>query len=303
LSMSIERLSNNLSLIPLTLKRRGFRHFIGAWIYSTGDTVIMVDPGPSSTVHVLLNALKEMNIFHIDLILLTHIHIDHAGGLGTLLKHYPDAKVICHPKGIPHLVERAGLWAASRKVLGEIAELYGEPEPVPGDSVDFKGRVSIRDTVVTIHETPGHASHHLSFRIGDLLFVGEAMGIYYQLDGRFYLRISSPMGFRIEDYRKSLALLNDLDASVLCFSHYGLTRDMGKVFKSAADQIEVWSVVIGQCQGLSSTLFEEKVMEMLMTADPALSCFRQLPGDIQGREMDLLGNSFKGFMAALNAAK
>jgi len=298
--MTIEHFSEHLHLIPLDLPREGFHHFIGVWIYSTDKTVILIDPGPSSTVQALMKALEEMKIHYIDLILLTHIHTDHSGGLGTLLTHYPDAKVICHPKGIPHLIEGVKLWEASKKVLGDIAELYGKPDPTPGQNIDFKDHVSMSDTTVRIFETPGHASHHLSFQIGDLFFVGEAMGMFYQREKDFYLRISSPLGFRIDDYMKSLALLKDLDAAALCFSHYGLTREIEKVLKLAVTQVEIWSKVIGRYQTLDTPIFEEKVLGALVTEDPGLSCFHQLPDDIKRRELDLLGNSFRGFRAALN---
>jgi len=100
-----------------------------------------VKTGDDKRIPILPEALEEMNVRHVDYILPTHIHLDHAGGLGFLLKHYPGARAICHRKGIPHLIEPAKLWEASKKVLGDIADLYGELVPVPEGNIDFKSDI------------------------------------------------------------------------------------------------------------------------------------------------------------------
>ena len=298
--MTIESISNNLHLIPLNLPREGFHHFISTWIYSHDDAVVLVDPGPRSTIPVLLKALEEIKVGHIDYILLTHIHLDHAGGLGFLLKHYPDSKIICHRKGIPHLVESAKLWEASKKILGDIADLYGEPDPVSETYIDFKNNIRVGSISVTAYETPGHASHHLSYKIGEILFAGEALGIFYPMEKDIYIRIASPPGFDISDYKRSLNILKNLEIAALCFSHYGISCDKEKIFELAFAQTELWSKVISQYGYLESPSFEEKVIEELLAVDPGLSCFHQLPEDIKRREIYFLINSFKGFKIALN---
>lgn len=282
------------------MPREGFRDFIGTWIYSRGDAVILVDPGPRSTIPVLLKALEDINIGHLDYILLTHIHLDHAGGLGFLLRHYPEARAICHRKGISHLVEPAKLWEASKQVLGDIADLYGELDPVPEGNIEFKSDLWVGSIPVNVYETPGHAVHHLSFKIGDILFAGEALGIHYPLGKDMYLRIASPPGFDIRDYRRSLGLLKNLDIALLCFGHYGISWETEEIFRLASAQAELWSEIISRYSYLESPLFEEKVLDALLPVDPGLSCFPQLPDDIKKREIYFLGNSFKGFKVALS---
>ncbi len=297
--MTIKRISENLYLIPLNLPREGFHHFICAWVYSYDDDVILVDPGPRSTIPVLLKALEEMKVGHIDYILLTHIHLDHAGGLGLLLRHYPEAKTICHRKGISHLVEPAKLWEASKKVLGDIADLYGELDPVPEADLDFRSNILAGNITITVYETLGHAPHHLSYKIGDILFAGEALGIFYPMGKDTYLRIASPPGFDIRDYKKSLGILKNLNIASLCFGHYGISYEIEKIFDLASAQTELWSKVIGQYSYLESPVFEEKVLDALLPVDPGLSCFHQLPDDIKKREIYFLCNSFKGFKVAI----
>jgi glyoxylase-like metal-dependent hydrolase (beta-lactamase superfamily II) len=294
----IEPLFDNLYLIPLDLPREGFHHFLCAWLYKDDSTVILVDPGPRSTMPALLQALEAMKIRRIDHILLTHIHLDHAGGLGLLFERYPDAKATCHPKGIPHLLKPAKFWEDSRKVLYETALLYGEPAPVPEKNIDCRRDLPAGEITVTVYETPGHAPHHLCYRIGDMLFAGEAAGIFYPIKNDLYLRIAAPPGFDLHDYKRSLGILRDMDASVLCYSHYGLSFEIQKLLALASAQTELWATVIEGCSALESPLFEEQVFDALLADDPGLSCFHQLPADVKKREAYFLGNSFRGFRSA-----
>jgi glyoxylase-like metal-dependent hydrolase (beta-lactamase superfamily II) len=301
--MTIKPVSDNLYLIPLDLPKEGFHHFLCAWLYQDDSTVILVDPGPRSTMPALLQALEAMKIRHIDHVLLTHIHLDHAGGLGLLLEHYPDVKATCHPKGVPHLLEPARLWEASRKILYETAVLYGEPAPVPERNMNCRRDFPAGEITVKVYETPGHAPHHLCYRIGDMLFAGEAAGIFYPMENDLYLRIAAPPGFDLHDYRRSLGILRDIDAPMLCYSHYGPSFDIRKLLNLASVQTELWATVIEGCSALESPIFEEKVFEALLVQDPGLSCFYQLPDDVKKRETYFLGNSFRGFRIALNKKK
>ena len=124
----------NLALIPLPQDLPGFDTFISAWLV-TGERTYLVDPGPAVTIQKLVAALRALHIHHLDAILLTHIHIDHSGGIGDLVTHFPDTPVVCHPKAVEHLVDPARLWAGSVKTLGAIARAYGPISPVPADRV------------------------------------------------------------------------------------------------------------------------------------------------------------------------
>lgn len=296
----IKPVFDNLHLIPLDLPSEGFHHFLCAWLYKDDHTVILIDPGPRSTMPALLQALEEMNIRHIDHILLTHIHLDHAGGLGLLLERYPSAKAICHPRGIPHLLKPENLWEASKKVLFETAILYGEPAPVVEKYLDGRHDIPAGEVTVEVYETPGHAPHHRCYRIGDMLFTGEAAGIFYPMENDRYLRIAAPPGFDLHDYRSSLGILRNIDATVLCYGHYGLSFEIRILLNLAAAQTELWATVISKFSKLESPLFEEKVFEALLVQDPGLSRFHLLPADVKKRETYFLGNSFRGIRMTLN---
>jgi len=116
----------------------GFRRFISSWLYRGPAFTLLVDPGPLSTIPHLVGELRRLGVGRLDAILLTHIHIDHAGGAGALLREFPEARVICHPEGIRHLIAPEKLWEGSRKVLGKLAEAYGEIVPVPAEKIGFQ---------------------------------------------------------------------------------------------------------------------------------------------------------------------
>ncbi|MCP4694015.1 MAG: MBL fold metallo-hydrolase, partial [Desulfobacterales bacterium] len=98
----IEMLSDRLGLITLTPPIPGFDDFIAAWLYKGEDATFVVDVGPSATADGLLNALEELGVKRLDYILLTHIHLDHAGAAGEMTRRFPDARIVCHKAGIPH---------------------------------------------------------------------------------------------------------------------------------------------------------------------------------------------------------
>jgi glyoxylase-like metal-dependent hydrolase (beta-lactamase superfamily II) len=293
--MAVQPYGENLRLIDLDLPREGFRTFISSWLYRPGDLTILVDPGPRSTIPVLLEALKTEGIDTLDYILLTHIHVDHAGGAGLLLARYPDARVICHPQGIRHMIDPAKLWEGSRKVLGEIAEAYGEIAPIPSGSIGVEERIEKGNLVIAAYETPGHAPHHLCFLIGDVLFAGEVAGINYPFrDGELYLRPATPPPFNYEIYRGSLEKASLLGAARLCFGHYGARTDSGNVFTLALAQLDNWLATVKKYRDNQPDSFEEPVFADLLAHDRGLRRYHELPPDIQARERYFSFNSIRG---------
>jgi len=187
-----------LHLIDLDQPLPGQRRFISCWVSVGPDVVFLVDPGPPGTAAHLLENLDALNLPRLDFILLTHIHLDHGGATAAVLKRWPRAKVICQPKGRSHLIDPGRLWAGSLEVLGHKAEVYGEPGPVNPDSiVSYSALDSYGIDVVP---TPGHAPHHICFRHGRTLYLGEAAGTFSSLGQGpdtpdYYLRPATPPRF------------------------------------------------------------------------------------------------------------
>ncbi|MFN2256994.1 MAG: MBL fold metallo-hydrolase, partial [Desulfuromonadaceae bacterium] len=187
----------NLHQVYLDQKNlTGFRNFINAWIYTDARKAFVVDPGPLSTIPVLIDALQQRGVEHLDYILLTHIHIDHAGGTGELVRRFPHTRVICHPAGVKHMLEPQALWDGSLKVLGKVAQEYGEIVPVPAENIHLQStledRAKLDDPRIEILHTPGHASHHLSFMLDNLLIAGEVAGVGCDTPVGNYMRPATP---------------------------------------------------------------------------------------------------------------
>lgn len=285
----------NLFLIDLDQKLEGFRNFISAWVYWDESIAFLVDPGPISSINLLRMSLKNLGIERLDYILLTHVHIDHAGGTGALLNDFPDAKVICHPKGINHMVNPADLWEGSVRVLGEIAEAFGEVVPIPEERLFFLPALGHGKNRIEIMETPGHAPHHLSYFFKQYLFAGEAAGIHQPCEAGLYFRPATPPIFNLETSLGSLKKLIDTKPEILCFAHYGILREEAqKVLSLVRDQFSLWTETVTKELAGGEESLEERIIERLLNEDKLFSHYRTLEPDIQKRERRFIKNAISG---------
>lgn len=286
-------------LIDLPQDLEGFRKFISSWVVLTRDYSFLVDVGPSSTVPVLIKKLESLGINSIDYVFLTHIHIDHAGGIGHLIEHFPELKIIAHEKSKPHLLNPEIVWEGSKKTLGEVAVKYGEIKPVPPENLVDEAR-----DIVKIIDTPGHAAHHLSFQYQNILFAGEAGGVY--LDGEeFYLRPATPPRFFFETANSSLDKLFPLNAEKICYGHYGFAQDANRMLNLYRDQLFLWRDVIKTVIDESAYKSNEEIallsFEKLLKEDKIFSRYLKLDEDIQQRERYFVLNSIKGYLGYLRS--
>ncbi len=299
---NIQTILPGLYLVDLDLPSlSGFHHFISSWIYSKQGTTIIVDPGPPSTIPVLLEALDMLHIKKVDYLLLTHIHLDHGGGAGHLVQAFPDLPVLCHPKGIPHLTDPEKLWQGSLKVLGEVAEAYGKLLPVPAENLSFRTRLQVGPFDIEITETPGHAAHHISYLTDGLLFAAELAGVSLPINNSFYQRPATPPRFIYEVYKKSLQTAAALDARQLCLGHHGVRSDPEAFFLSAEWQLEHWLETVRRHMRADAPYSEENVLDELLRTDPLMIDFTALPEDVQQRERYFCLNSLRGMYGYLSA--
>lgn len=292
--MNVRQITDNLYLIKLDQKPEGYRDFISAWLYMDQDITFLVDPGPLSSIDILRSALAELGVRELDYILLTHIHIDHAGGTGRLIEYFPKARVLCHPKGIPHIINPEKLWEGSLSVLGDTARVYGEIVPVPENSIFFDRIISKGDTSLEIIETPGHAVHHLSFMLDKCLFAGELAGVNVPLLNRIYTRPATPPRFILEVWQESLKKIMEKKPEALCFGHFGYTENAGDVLASAGEQLILWTDVIRSELNSGEDNFFGRVKDSLLERDPVFANYHFLDEDIKKREDDFFNNSVRG---------
>ncbi len=284
----------HLYRIDLPQKRRGWRYFISSWLYSDGSLAFLVDPGPLYSIDTLLTSLQRHGLSSLDYILLTHIHIDHAGGLARLLETFPSAKVCCHPRGHNHLNHPEKLWQGTQDVLGDLALDYGEILPVPAHTLFFTKTVETASGDIRVYETPGHAPHHLCFSFGRFLFCGEVAGTLSEIGTAIYQRPATPPRFDLAVSLASLEAMIALQPEVAVFAHYGSIRHPERVLKTAHHQLLLWTDVIAeQLQKGDDQLFD-RVCGALLERDPFFAHFRMLPEDIRERELYFLKNTLAG---------
>lgn len=269
--MHITKLAEHLYLVDL--ETGGIKNFIASYILK-GKQVAIVETGPSSSVSNLLSALKELNIKleNVAYLAVSHIHLDHGGGAGKLVKHLPKAKVIVHPRGAPHLANPEKLWQQSQLVLGKITKIYESPEPVPAeriiaatDGITLDVGYGVKLKVI---ETLGHASHHLSYHepLTEGIFPGDAAGIY--LNEIDVVVPTTPAPFRLDIALASLNKLISLKPKVLYYSHFGKAESAVKKLQTYAHQLQLWAKTAKQ--GLTSKEGLEAIREKIIENDEAV---------------------------------
>ena len=280
------------------LKVDGEREYTGAYVLNSGKGVALIEVGPASTYEKVLSALGDIELACEDVrfIFLTHIHLDHAGALGNLIRHFPNASVIVHKRGKEHLIDpESVLWNASKRVLGFVADIYGKPESVPEDRIipvekrmDFDlGKVSFE-----ILPTPGHASHHVCVFIEKVgvLFSGDAAGIYVpSLD---VLLPISPPPFKLELAMKSIKTMISLNPKLIAFTHFDVSKNGSQLLRKYQSQLMIWyreikSIVV---KGIED---REEMLDSISKRDKDLKTFLErsesFPGIRRGVESGLEG--------------
>jgi glyoxylase-like metal-dependent hydrolase (beta-lactamase superfamily II) len=297
MKMQITKLENYLYQIDV--ETAGIKKFIASYILK-GTQVAMIETGPTSSVPNLLFCLDELNVKPEDVayVAVSHIHLDHGGGVGTLLKYLPKAKVIVHPRGAPHLANPEKLWQQSREVLGNIAEMYGKPEPVPieriiaaTDGMTFDIGNNIRLEVV---ETLGHASHHLSYYepLSEGLFPGDAAGIY--LNEIDVIVPTTPSPFRLDVALASLDKLISLKPKVLYYSHFGKAYNAVEKLQTYAQQLKLWAKITRQ--GIESKDSLEAISKRIIESDVAVQKAKEYIKAHPVLSETVLNESVRGFI-------
>lgn len=213
-----------------------------------GDRPCLVETGTAPSAPVVRDALARLGIGAGDLatVVVTHIHLDHAGGAGDIATMFPAAQIVVHQRGARHLADPRRLMASARMVYGDALDrLFGVLAPVPA------GRIVALDDTGTVdlgggrrldsHYSPGHAKHHVGLVDSDTgdLYVGDAAGVYLPDTGD--LRPATPPpDFDLETALASLRKFAGLRPTRLLFSHYGPVTSVGETLDRSAEEIRVW---------------------------------------------------------------
>jgi glyoxylase-like metal-dependent hydrolase (beta-lactamase superfamily II) len=221
----------------IDLLHLGRPRVIGAWLLGE----VIVDPGPASCLPVLLDVLGERTP---RVLALTHIHLDHAGAAGSLVRRYPDLEVWVHERGARHLVDPSRLLDSATRLYGEDMErLWGEVLPVPAERLRvLHGGEQLGPFSVAY--TPGHASHHVSYlhEPSGRAFTGDVAGV--RIDGGRVLAPTPPPDIDLQAWRASLDLLEDWGPRSLAVTHFGTYEDVtGQIaaLREHLDEVERWA--------------------------------------------------------------
>lgn len=220
-----------------------------------GPKPALVDCGYASSYQNVLAGLAEAGVMPTDVryIIPTHVHLDHAGAAGQLLKEMPNAQVIAHERSTPHLVNPARLMESSAMVFGKaIMELYGVPEPIPPDRITSVGKEYHLDLgdgmTITLVHAPGHAPHQISVMIDQTraLFTADAVGIVYP-GMKALIPTTPPPSFNPDELASTIGNLRQTTPSELLVPHFGTRRDVDWVFDRTVELVAAW---VDQVKGL-----------------------------------------------------
>lgn len=262
----------------IDLMESGVEGRTGCYVIQS-EKIAIIETGSSLSSPYILAGLEKMGIptEKVDYIIVTHIHLDHAGGVGYILPHFANATVVVHPRGARHLIDPSRLIQGAHAVYGDKLEQYfGEILPVPeervlirdeGDTLDLGG-----GRVLSFYDTPGHARHHFSIHdpVSEGIFTGDTIGIRYAkqltgLDVEPIFPSTSPSEFDRDAVFQSADKLEQLGAKRIYHSHFGVTEPASKAFASTRQTVAAFDEIARSCfePGMDYRILADKLADYI----------------------------------------
>jgi glyoxylase-like metal-dependent hydrolase (beta-lactamase superfamily II) len=260
----------------IDLHHLGAERVIGAYLLETSDGPALFDCGPSSCVPALRAGLAQRGFALHDIrhLLLSHIHLDHAGAAGTLVREQPALRVHVSEVGAPHIVDPSRLERSARRLYGETFDtLWGELVPVPQENVDVVGENVLG---LACFPAPGHASHHVCYVARDgTLYAGDAAGVRIQPDS-YVLPPTPPPDVDVEAWERTIDELEARDPERLALIHFGVADDVGPHLASLRARLREWAKLVAG--GASQEEFEAAVRPVPETYERAMPLWQSYRG-------------------------
>jgi glyoxylase-like metal-dependent hydrolase (beta-lactamase superfamily II) len=232
-------------LDPIDLHHQGAARVIGSYLLDTEDGPALFDCGPTSCLERLRQGLRDRGLALADVrhLLLSHIHLDHAGAAGVLVREHPGLEVHVSEIGAPHLADPARLEASARRLYGDAFDtLWGELAPIPQENIQVVG-----DRVIGLDcfAAPGHANHHVCY-LDDkgTLYAGDAAGVRIQPD-RVVLPPTPPPDFDLEIWNSTLDEIEHHDPARLGLVHFGVADDVPRHLQELRGRLSTWTQRVG----------------------------------------------------------
>lgn len=235
----------NLSILDTNWMGRP--HSIAAALLESDGHSAIVDPGPESTLPAIREQLaaRGLTVGDLDAILVTHIHLDHAGGTGALVRENPRLQVYVHSVGAPHMIDPTKLVASATRLWGEgLPKMFGNTLPVPKENLrvlEGGEKIALGNNKIDVEYTPGHAWHHVSYFDDScgVAFVGDTGGIHID-NGPFILPATPPPDIDLEIWDKSFATILGRKPARLFLTHYGYSEDPSKDLTGFRERLHRW---------------------------------------------------------------
>jgi glyoxylase-like metal-dependent hydrolase (beta-lactamase superfamily II) len=226
----------------IDLMHLGRPRVIGCWQVDG----VLVDPGPETTLPTLLEALGDEQP---RALLLTHIHLDHAGASGALVKRWPDVEVYVHKRGAPHLIDPSRLMVSASRLYGDdMDRLWGDMTPVPEQNLRVldQGGSLLGGRFDYVY-TPGHASHHVSYLHEGTAFVGDVGGVRID-DSSLTVPPTPPPDIDVEAWHKSIERVRDWRPQRLAMTHFGPSTDVDEQLDEVGRRLDNWARRVGETE-------------------------------------------------------
>jgi glyoxylase-like metal-dependent hydrolase (beta-lactamase superfamily II) len=281
-SSGARRLEDDLWVLDTVYQ--GIAGVTASYLLEGDDGFALVDVGPGNTLETVKAGIQGSghDLADLQAIILTHIHLDHAGAAGALAQRAPNARVFVHPLGAPHLVDPSRLLASATQIYGDQMDaLWGDMTPVPaerittladGETVRFGAR-----TLWACH-TPGHAVHHIAYHDAarDALFAGDVAGV--RLEGVDYVRPPTPPpDLDLEQWSTSIARLREMRLDRLYLPHFGVAHSVEAHFSALEARLYAWGelVLAGMRQQKDT---EALAADLAAASEPELAAARASGG-------------------------
>jgi len=251
---------------PLDLLHCGDERRIASYLVETDDGLALFDCGPTSCIAALRDALAARGVELRDLrhLLLSHIHLDHAGAAGTLVREHPELVVHVSEVGAPHVLDPSRLEASARRLYGDqFDELWGELAPVPAENVRVVGSEVLGLECI---QAPGHAWHQVSYLHEDgTLYNGDAAGVRIE-PGVFVFAPTPPPEVDLEAWERTLDELERRSPSRLALIHYGVFDDVGRHLTALRETMHRWGEYVAH--GMDEPTFIAAARADVVRSDP-----------------------------------
>lgn len=234
----------NIKIIDLHFQKT--KDAIASFLVETSDGPILIETGPASTFDQLSRGVSKCgySLDEIKHVLLTHIHFDHAGAAWKLAE--AGAKIYVHPFGVPHLAAPEKLWNSASQIYGDdMDRLWGKMKPIPSNqlvSVEDKQEFEIGTTKIKSLHTPGHAVHHIAWKMGEIIFTGDVAGV--KIGNGPVMPPCPPPDIHIENWKKSLAIIKSEKPKELYLTHFGIIDEVDFHLDSLSYILDDWAAWI-----------------------------------------------------------